>query len=60
LTGRTIVANIIMLGAVVRSSGIVSEEAIRKTVLDSVPKGTEDLNLKALNAGFELGAKDSQ
>ncbi|WP_042706751.1 2-oxoacid:ferredoxin oxidoreductase subunit gamma [Methanomicrobium mobile] len=60
LTGRTIVANIIMLGAVVRSSGIVSEEAIRKAVLDSVPKGTEDLNLKALNAGFELGAKDSQ
>ncbi|MBN2734841.1 MAG: 2-oxoacid:ferredoxin oxidoreductase subunit gamma [Methanomicrobiaceae archaeon] len=55
LTGRVIVANIIMLGAVVSSTGVVSREAIEKAVLDSVPKGTEDLNIKALNAGFELG-----
>lgn len=55
LTGRAIVANIIMIGAVVSSTEIVSREAIEMAVMDSVPKGTEQLNMKALNAGFELG-----
>ena len=55
--GRVIVANIIMLGALVTATGVVSEEAIERAVLDSVPKGTEDLNLKALHLGFELGRK---
>ncbi len=53
--GRVIVANIIMLGALVSATNIVSEDAIERAVLDSVPKGTEDLNLKALHLGFELG-----
>jgi len=53
--GRVIVANIIMLGALVTATGVVSEDAIERAVLDSVPKGTEDLNLKALHRGFELG-----
>ncbi|MDD3976665.1 2-oxoacid:acceptor oxidoreductase family protein [Methanomicrobium antiquum] len=57
LTGRAIVANIIMLGALVSATGVVTKDAIEKAVLDSVPKGTEELNLKALNAGFELGMK---
>ncbi len=52
--GREIVANIVMLGALVAATGVVSREAIRKAVLDSVPKGTEDLNMKALELGFEL------
>lgn len=53
--GRVIVANIVMLGALVTATGVVSEDAIERAVLDSVPKGTEDLNLKALHRGFELG-----
>jgi 2-oxoglutarate ferredoxin oxidoreductase subunit gamma len=53
--GREIVANIVMLGALVASTGIVSRAAIEKAVLDSVPKGTEELNVKALKRGFELG-----
>lgn len=54
--GRVIVANIVMLGALVKTTGIVSPDAMEKAVLDSVPKGTEELNLKALKRGFELGA----
>jgi len=54
-TGRAIVANIIMIGALVSSTGIISREAIEMAVMDSVPKGTEELNMKALNAGFEMG-----
>lgn len=52
--GKVIVANIVMLGALVAATGIVSEGAIEKAVLDSVPKGTEKLNLSALKKGMEL------
>lgn len=56
--GRVIVANIVMLGALVAATGVVTTEAIEKAVLDTVPKGTEDLNMKALKRGFELGTKE--
>ena len=52
--GRDIVANIVMLGALVAATGVVSREAIEKAILDSVPKGTESLNLRAMKKGFEL------
>jgi 2-oxoglutarate ferredoxin oxidoreductase subunit gamma len=52
--GKTIVANIIALGALVAATKVVSKEAIEKAVLARVPKGTEELNRKALYAGFEL------
>lgn len=56
--GKPIVANIVMLGALVSATGIVSEAAMQKAVLDSVPKGTEDLNVRALRLGIELGMKE--
>ena len=49
---KVIVANIVMLGALVAATGVVSREAIEKAVLDQVPKGTEDLNLRALRQGY--------
>lgn len=52
--GREIVANIVMLGALVSATRVVTETAIEKSILDSVPKGTESLNLKAMKRGFEL------
>jgi len=54
---KVIVANIVMLGALVATTGVVSEAAIEKAVLDSVPKGTEDLNMRALRLGFDLGRR---
>jgi len=51
---RVIVANIVMLGALVAATRVVSDAAIEKAVIDSVPKGTESLNIKALRRGFEL------
>ncbi|NLV27754.1 MAG: 2-oxoacid:ferredoxin oxidoreductase subunit gamma [Methanomicrobiales archaeon] len=53
--GRDIVANIIMLGALTTATSVVSGGALEKAILDSVPKGTEDLNLKAMKKGQELG-----
>lgn len=56
--GKVIVANIIMLGALVEATGVVSRESIQRAVLDSVPKGTEELNLNALLKGYELAQKE--
>ncbi len=49
--GLKIVANIVMIGAVTRATNIISEEAARNAIKDSVPPGTEDKNLAAFEAG---------
>ncbi|MCD6558288.1 2-oxoacid:ferredoxin oxidoreductase subunit gamma, partial [Thermococci archaeon] len=56
-TGLSLTMNILVLGFLTKVSGIIKEESIEKAVLDAVPKGTEELNLKALHKGFELGKK---
>ncbi len=55
--GRRIVANVVMLGFVAATTDIASPEAIKQAVLDSVPKGTEELNTQAFDTGFEYGQK---
>ncbi len=52
-TGRSITANVVGLGLLVGLTGIVSREALRSAVSARAPRGTEELNLKALAAGFE-------
>lgn len=52
--GLRIVANIVMIGAITSITHIISEEAARKAVADSVPPGTEDKNLDAFEAGASL------
>ena len=47
-------ANVIMLGGLLEATGIISYEALEHAVLDSVPKGTEENNKKALSIGMEL------
>lgn len=56
--GKPMVTNIVALGAVVEISKIVSTEALESAVLKRVPKGTEELNKKALALGYEI-AKES-
>jgi len=53
--GRPVVANIIMLGFLAAICDIISHEALRKSILDSIPKGTENLNMKAFESGYKLG-----
>lgn len=55
--GRELVANVVALGAMVRITGIVSREALTEALFSRIPRGTEDLNRKALDAGWELGEK---
>ena len=50
--GRRIVANVVMLGFVAAMTDIASPEAVKQAVLDSVPRGTEELNERAFETGF--------
>ena len=49
--GRVMVANIVALGALAQLTGAVSLASLEAAVLARVPKGTEDLNRRALAAG---------
>jgi 2-oxoglutarate ferredoxin oxidoreductase subunit gamma len=50
--GRSVVANIIMLGFFSAHSDVVSREALEKSVVDFIPAGSEAFNLKAFETGF--------
>ena len=52
--GKPMVANIIALGAVNGILNIVSKNALMEAVINRVPKGTEELNKKALETGYTL------
>jgi 2-oxoglutarate ferredoxin oxidoreductase subunit gamma len=52
--GKAFVANIVALGAITAITGKVKLESVEKAVLSRVPKGTEDLNKRALKAGYDL------
>ena len=49
--GRAMAANIVALGALAQLTGAVSLASLTAAVLARVPKGTEDLNRRALTAG---------
>jgi 2-oxoglutarate ferredoxin oxidoreductase subunit gamma len=53
--GNKIVTNIVMVGASTSIFGLLDEEAVRKSVLDSVPSRFKDLNEKAFEKGLEAG-----
>jgi 2-oxoglutarate ferredoxin oxidoreductase subunit gamma len=53
--GRRLVLNIVMVGFFAGSTGLLEFGAVERAVRDSVPKGTEDLNLRALRKGHEYG-----
>jgi len=58
--GRPVVANIIVLGFLAAVSELVTPEALKKAVMDSVPKGTEELNTKAFDLGYQYGLDHKQ
>jgi 2-oxoglutarate ferredoxin oxidoreductase subunit gamma len=51
-TGRRITASIVALGLLAGLTGKVTRQALGKAVEQRVPRGTEEINLKALDAGF--------
>jgi 2-oxoglutarate ferredoxin oxidoreductase subunit gamma len=51
-TGRRITASMVALGLVCGLTGLVTREALERAVSERVPAGFEEMNLKALAAGF--------
>ncbi len=54
--GREVVANVIMLGCLAGLTLIVSRESMRRAVSQNVPSKSVEMNLQALDQGFERGA----
>ncbi|BBO87276.1 2-oxoacid:acceptor oxidoreductase family protein [Desulfosarcina ovata] len=53
--GLKMIANIIMVGFFTAITDAITLEAARQTVRESVPKGTEEKNLKAFEKGWAYG-----
>lgn len=55
--GRKVVLNMVMAGFFTAVTGLISKDAVRKAIETSVPKGTEGLNLRAFDRGYDWGIK---
>ncbi len=53
--GRKMMANIIMLGFCTAVTKVISLNAALDSVAASVPKGTEETNIRAFKKGFDYG-----
>jgi 2-oxoglutarate ferredoxin oxidoreductase subunit gamma len=57
--GRKMTLNIVMVGFFTAVTKLVDHNAAMEAVIASVPQGTEDMNLKAFERGYEYGLKVS-
>ena len=53
--GNKIVTNIVMVGAFTAIFGLLDHDAVKSSVLESVPARFKELNEKAFEKGFEAG-----
>lgn len=58
--GRKIVLNIVVLGFLCGTTAVASPEALKAAVAASVPPGTEELNLRAFDAGYDYAKRGAQ
>lgn len=54
--GKRMVLNSVMVGFFTAVTKLLSADAVRQAVADSVPPGFRELNLKAFEKGFEYGS----
>jgi 2-oxoglutarate ferredoxin oxidoreductase subunit gamma len=55
--GRKIIANMLMLGFVNHVGEVVTPSSLERTVRETVPPGTEDLNVSALQEGMRMAGE---
>jgi 2-oxoglutarate ferredoxin oxidoreductase subunit gamma len=53
--GRKMILNIVMVGFFTAVTRLVDHQAVREAVKASVPQGTEEMNLKAFDRGYQYG-----
>jgi 2-oxoglutarate ferredoxin oxidoreductase subunit gamma len=58
--GKRVVLNIVMVGFFAAVTRLLDLEALRKAVADTVPAGSEKLNLRAFEEGFRFGSQEVQ
>jgi len=49
-----ICANVIMLGALIKATGIASQQAVEKAIIQSVPNKAQKVNINGFRIGLEL------
>lgn len=54
VVGKSFTANIIAVAAINAALDLVPFEVLKECVLDRIPKGTEEINIKALEEGAKL------
>lgn len=52
--GRAVTTNMVALGMIVGATGVVLPESMEKAITARVPRGSEELNIKAFRLGLEL------
>ena len=52
-----VVLNVIMMAAIVEITGLVEKDALKKALLDRIPARFKELNINALEKGYEYGRK---
>jgi 2-oxoglutarate ferredoxin oxidoreductase subunit gamma len=55
--GKRIVANMVMVGAIVALTNMVEVAAVEKAIAKYTPRGTEKLNVDAFRSGYEFARK---
>ena len=50
--GNKVVANIIMIGALIKLKEIITPKSIRSSIIELTPKKFTDINIKAFDLGF--------
>lgn len=58
--GREVVANAIMLGCLASLTRVVSRDALRQSIAQSVPPKTLEMNLGALDEGFRVATEEGR
>jgi 2-oxoglutarate ferredoxin oxidoreductase subunit gamma len=58
--GKRMVLNVVMVGFFAAVANLLSHDALRDAVADSVPPAMKDLNLRAFDKGFAFGLKKMQ
>jgi 2-oxoglutarate ferredoxin oxidoreductase subunit gamma len=58
--GRKIIANMLIMGFVNEIAGVVSFDSLKSTILECVPPGTEETNIRALEEGIRLARMSHQ
>jgi 2-oxoglutarate ferredoxin oxidoreductase subunit gamma len=56
--GKRMVANSVMLGYLVASTGVMAPESMEATIRDRVPQHTIDVNVEAFKKGMELARQE--